>query len=283
MDTAKQEASKPPVKSTISDIQRRYMAAVADLETKGKESSAPVLRSGSDAVASLANRWNSGIQGHMEVEKTVVNVRGDVRGARKSFGADDASRVGDFGKTVGKKKIEDYGPAELEIEDEDAGVPSWAVNQKRKTIKKENARNSVRNVDVRDLQGSVLEQGAKDGSEIRGEKVEIGGNVKAALAMWGKTAEDDAVVLKRKKEEEERQKALELKLRQEREEKEKKRKMEEAMRTFARMELSNLPREEPKDEIELAAYLERRIALVEKEIKAAEKELAEWESKAVNQ
>lgn len=287
--TAKQEASKPAASSSISDIQRRYMAAVAGLDAKSEESTKPVVRTGSDVVASLANRWNSGgIQG-VQVEKTPVDVRGDVRSARKSFGAADAPKVGDFGRGVGreggkkKKTIEDYGPAELEVEDEDVGLPSWAVNQKKKTIKKENARNSVRDVDVKDLQGSVLEQGAKDGSDSAGEKVQVGGNVKAALAMWGKTAEEDTMLLQRRKEEEERQKALELKLKKEREEKEKKRKMEEAVRKFARMELNELPREEPKDETELAAYLERRIALVEKDIKVAEKELAEWEGKALNQ
>lgn len=286
IEAAKQDASKPAAKSTISDIQRRYMAAVADLESKGKDSTQPMVKTGSDAVASLASRWNQGIQAK-EVHKTAVQVRGDVKGARKSFGAGDAPKLTAAGR-VGRddptrNRFEKYGPAELEVEDEDAGLPSWAVNQKKKTIRKENARNSVHNVDVRDLQGSVLEQASRDGSEASVARVQVGGNVKAALAMWGKTADEDALLLKKKQEEEERRKALEIKLKKEKEEEEKKRKMEGAVRKFARMALGDLPSEEPQDDIELVAYLERKIALVEKDIKAAEEELAEWERKAQKQ
>lgn len=279
VDMAKAEAQKPKAKSSISAIQQRYMAAVADLESKGKDASAPVMVGASAApVSSLATRWNKGMEGK-KIEKTRIHVRGDVSGAKKNFGKMDSLRSFGSADGTGKKskRPEDYGPAELEVEDEDAGVPSWAVNQKRKTIKKENARSSVRDVDVKDLQGSVLEQAARDGSEASGERVKVGGNVKAALAMWGKTADEDTLLLKKKKEEEEKRKALEAKLRKEKEEEERKKKLEDAIARFSKLSLKDLG-DEPEDELELIVYLERKIELIEEDITKAENELDALES-----
>lgn len=273
---AKEAVARPAVKSTISDIQKRYLSAVAELETKEKELPKPSLRPMSAPVSSLASRWNEGISGK-EVQKTRVDVRGDVRGTQQNFKARDVPNVSTVDAPKAKTPI-DPGPAELIVEDEDAGLPSWAVNQKKKVIKKENARSSVRDVDVRELQGSVLESGARDGSEIRGEAVQAKGNVKAALAMWGKTAEEDALLLKKKKEEEEGRRAEEERLRKEKVAEEHNRAIKAAAVKFAKMQLADMPREEPQEEIELIAYLERKITLVEKDIAAAEAELSYLES-----
>ncbi len=56
-----------------------------------KRVSTPVLpteRSG--AVSSLLSKWNQGIE--KTVEKTKVNVRGDVRGAQGNFAGSDAPK-----------------------------------------------------------------------------------------------------------------------------------------------------------------------------------------------
>lgn len=275
VQSARDAASKPAAK-TISDIQRRYMAAVADLEKKEKEVPKPVVSSSSDAVSSLASRWNKGIGGK-EVEKTRVDVRGDVRGAQKNFNATDVPKASTTADARAKKGSVDPGPAELLVEDDDAGLPSWAVNQEKKVIRKENARSSVRDVDVRELQGNVLSSAARDGSEAKGEAVEAKGNVKAALAMWGKTAEEDTLLLKKQREEEERRKVQEEKLMKERAREEQERAVKAAAEKFANMTLTTLPAVEPEEEIELIAYLERKIALVEKDIEAAEEELSKLE------
>lgn len=275
VQTARDAASKPAAK-TISDIQRRYMAAVADLEKKEKEVPKPVISSSSDAFSSLASRWNKGI-GEKEVQKIRVDVHGDVRGAQKNFNATDVPKASAAAAAPAKKSPVDPGPAELLVEDDDAGLPSWAVNQAKKVIRKENARSSVRDVDVRELQGTVLSSGARDGSEATGEAVEAKGNVKAALAMWGKTAEEDTLLLKKKREEEERRKLQEEKLKKERAREEHERAVKAAAKKFSNMSLTTLPAEEPEDEIELIAYLERKIVLVEKDIEAAEEELSKLE------
>ena len=278
VETAKKRATGPVAKSSISDIQKRYLSAVADLETKGADVPKPAVRSTADGVSNLASRWNKGIDGK-QVEKTKVDVRGDVNNARKSFTAKDVPTLVTAAAAKGevKKKV-DGGPAEIEVED-GSEVPSWAKNQRKMVIRKENARSSIRDVDVKELQGTVLEQGSRDGSEAERTKVEVtgGGNVKAALAMWGKTADEDAQLLAKRKEEEEKRKVAEARARKEREEERKKRALEAAVAKLSTLSLSDM-REEPTDEIELIAFLERKIALIEKEIGSAEDELAKLEA-----
>eukprot|EP00177_Eucheuma_denticulatum_P001899 GFKZ01003390.1.p2 GENE.GFKZ01003390.1~~GFKZ01003390.1.p2 ORF type:complete len:325 (+),score=114.82 GFKZ01003390.1:47-976(+) len=284
VQAAKREAAKPAVKSSISAIQQRYMAAVADLESKGKEPSRPAVTVKSDAVSSLANRWNKGMEGK-EVEKTRVDVRGDVRGVKQQFGKADVPKLGAAARSRASigSGARDFGPAELEIVDDD-GLPSWAVNQKKKVIRKENARSSVRDVDLGELKGSVLEMGKRDGSEASGEKVEgvAGGNVMRALAMWGKNAEEEGKEMKRKEEEEKERKEKEEKERKQREEEELRRKMDQAVEKFASLGLDDMG-DEPEDEVELVAYLERKIKLVEDEVERMEKELDEVEATIANQ
>lgn len=278
VEEAKEAAAAPAGKSSISDIQKRYLSAVADLEAKERELPKPMVRPTSAGVSNLASRWNQGIDGK-EVQKTRVDVRGDVRGTQKNFNARDVPSMSAF-DTARKKKAEsaEPGPAELIVEDVDSGLPSWAVNQKKKVIRKENARSSVRDVDVREIQGSVLEHGARDGSEAKGEEVGAKGNVKAALAMWGKTAEEDTLLLKKKKEEEVKRKAEQERLRKEKQLEERANAEKAAIDKFAKMQLSDLPITEPNDEIELIAYLERKIVLVERDIEDAEAELATMEN-----
>lgn len=275
VERARQAASRPGAKS-ISAIQQRYMAAVAELEKKEKEIPKPVVNSSTAGVSTLASKWNNGISG-AEVRKTRVDVRGDVRGTQKNFKAADLPKFTTATPAPPKKPKKDSGPAELLVEDEEAGLPSWAVNQSKKVIRKENARSSVRDVDVKELQGSVLTNAARDGSEAKSEAVETRGNVKAALAMWGKTADEDNLLLKKKKEDEERRKASETLKRKEREKEEQERAAKAAIESFANMTLASLPSQEPTKEVELVAYLERKIALVEKEIEAAEEELSKLE------
>lgn len=260
------------------------MAAVADLESKGKEPSRPAVTVKSDAVSSLASRWNKGMEGK-EVEKTTVDVRGDVRGVKQQFGKGDVPKL--QGAAKGRASFgpasQDVGPAQLEVVDDD-GLPSWAVNQQKKVIRKENARSSVRDVDVGELKGSVLEMGKRDGSEAQGEKVEgvAGGNVMRALAMWGKNAEEEGKEMKRKEEQERERKEKEEKERKQREEEELRRKMEQAVEKFGKLGLSDLG-DEPDDDVELVAYLERKIKLIEVEVEKMERELEEVEASIANQ
>ncbi|CAN8062833.1 unnamed protein product [Agarophyton chilense] len=271
---AKERAARPKSKATISSIQQRYLSAIADLEDKEKELPKAHVRSTANAVSSLASRWNQGID-ERKVEKTKVHVRGDITAAKKNFAYSDAPSATKAGARASSGAA-DSGPSEIVVED-GSDIPSWAKNQRKLVIKKENARSSVR-VDVKELQGSVLMNAARDGSEAeRTTKVEHAGNVKAALAMWGKTAEEDAKILAKKKQEEERERVLQEKLRKEREAEELARAYNAAVQEFAKMTLADMD-DEPSKEIELIAFLERKITLVEQEIKKLEGELAELEA-----
>lgn len=159
------------------------------------------------------------------------------------------------------------------MEDGD-GIPSWAKNQQKLFLRKENARSSVRDVDVKDLQGSVLENGARDGSEVERPKLELQGTVKARLAMWGKTVDEDALRLARRQEEEERKAEAERKAQLEREAAEKRKLIDAAIEKFANMTLSDVTKE-PVKEIELVVYLERKIVLVNNEISRLETQLGD--------
>lgn len=269
LKAAKEAAARPPVKSTISDIQKRYLSAVAELETKRSESNEPLVRSSSDAVSTLANRFNKGID-EKKINRSNISVRGDVSLTKKSFSKADSTRSDGASKRVFEPQ-----PAELLVEDDD-GLPSWAKNQQKRMIRKENARSSIRDVDVRELQGSVLEKASRDGSEDKEETVVPRGNVKAALAMWGKTADEDARLLAMKKEEEERKAAEQARLKKQREEEERRTAIRKAIEKFAQMSLADLT-DEPENEIELRAFLERKIDLVEKEIRFTEEQLEKVE------
>lgn len=269
LKAAKAEAERP-VQSTISDIQRRYLSAVADLETKRVEPAAPIIHA-DGGVSSLAKRWSKGIDG-VKIERSRISVRGDVTGAKKTFSNKDM-----LGKSKSShSKSNEPQPAELLVED-DSGVPSWAKNQRKLVIRKENARSSIRDVDVRELQGSVLEQASRPLAEGKGETVIPGGNVKAALAMWGKTAEEDAKVLAEKKKEEDRKEAERLRLQKQREEEERRTAIRKAVEKFSKMGLADL-KEEPQNDVELTAFLERKIELVDKEISDTEDELDKLEN-----
>lgn len=274
LKAAKEAAARPPVKSTISDIQKRYLSAVADLETKRSDAANPVIRASSDAVSTLASRFNQGID-DKKVERSRVSVRGDVTSAKKTFLKTDTSHFGSKSETASKRSSEPQ-PAELFVEDDD-GLPSWAKNQQKRMIRKENARSSIRDVDVRELQGSVLESASHDGSGSKEEtNVVPRGNVKAALAMWGKTADEDARLIAMKKEEEERKAAEQARLKKQREEEERRTAIRKAVEKFSKMSLSDL-KQEPENEIELSAFLERKIVLVDKEIRQTEEELEKIE------
>lgn len=266
---AAKEAAARPVQATISDIQRRYLSAVADLETKRAESPAPIIRADS-AVSSLTKRWNKGIDG-VKIERSRINVRGDVTTGRKNF-----SKVDLLSKSSRSSELMEPQPAELLVED-DSDVPSWAKNQRKLVIRKENARSSIRDIDVRELQGTVLEQANRPLSDSQDQTVIPAGNVKAALAMWGKTADQDAKILAEKKKEEELKEAERLRLQKQREEEERLAAIRNAVEKFAKLSLADL-KDEPKNDVELTAFLERKIVLVEKEISDTEEELDSVES-----
>lgn len=210
------------------------------------------------------------------VTKTRVDVRGDVTTTRKSFAAPDLVSKPAPSPPPPKKK-QAPAPAQLIVED-DTGVPSWAVNQQKLLLRKENARSSIRDVDVKELQGSVLSEGARDGSEVQRERVQMHGNVKAALAMWGRTADDDAKLLAERRAEEQRKAAEAERLRKIAEEERKLREVKDAVSKFASLTLKEMPEIEPESDVELVAYLERKIVLIEREIKLAEEELDELEA-----
>lgn len=271
----------PTPKSTISDIQRRYLSAVADLETKRSTTTAtPIVRSTNDGVSSLASKWNKGMDGK-KVERSNVEVRGDVSSARKTFAAADVPRVNPSSGTSDDTKTDSSTstkpqPAQLLVEDDD-GLPSWAKNQRKLVIRKENARSSIRDVDVRELQGSVMTAPDRNEENVKSEKIEARGNVKAALAMWGKTADEDAKLLVKKKEEEERQRTMRAKMRKDREEEERKHALRKAMEKFADMRLVDM-KDEPENDVDLMAFLERKIALIDEEISSVEDELEKLEA-----
>lgn len=263
---------------SVGDISKRYLNAIADSEDKGiVKAPQTVVRSG-EGVSGLAQKWQRGMQGK-EVERTAVDVRGDVDGAKKAFNAKDyLTRTDLNASAVGKStKGKGGGPAELLVEDSE-GLPSWAVNQDKKVLRKENARSSVQDVDVKELQGSIVASGKRDGTEAFRESVEVKGDVKSRLAMWSKTADEDTKALVEKKKEEEKRAAIEAEAAADRKRQEVERAQAEIAAKFSRVvSIDDLPKEEPTDIMELAAYLELKIKFVEKDIEKAEDELLELE------
>lgn len=169
--------------SSVGDISRRFMNAAAESEARGS-SRRPVV-TGGDGVGSLLSKWNKGFE-MKEAEKERVTVRGDVRGATSKFSKVNTSLASD----VRAAKLESgRQPADGTISVEDDDVPSWAINQSKRVIKKENAKALTGNVNIDRVRGDVMNQsGEIDVSGFR-EKPK-GGNVGGAIAMWGQKADD---------------------------------------------------------------------------------------------
>lgn len=169
--------------SSVGDISRRFMNAAAESESRGM-SSRPVI-TGGDGVGSLLSKWNKGFE-MKEAEKERVTVRGDVRGASNKFSKANSSLSADVRAA---KRDASRQPSDGMISVEDDDVPSWAINQSKRVIQKENAKALTGNVNVDRTKGSVMNQsGEIDVSGFR-EKPK-GGNVGGAIAMWGQKAED---------------------------------------------------------------------------------------------
>lgn len=287
-----------------------------------KRASTPVLpteRSG--AMASLLSKWNKGIE--MEVTKTKIDCHGDVRGTQKNFDGRDVPKAAPKPSAAQTRPastpMRPAEAAELLVEEE-GSVPSWARNQAKKVIRKENARSSTRGVDLGKSKGDILAaQREADAPTANKEAPKAGGNVAAALAMWGKAADEEAKSLekknvveearreearKNKEREEELEKARAEMEKVEREKREKaeaeekarklaaekkrleeeKRRAEEAMKRAREEEvkmLRALPEREPVGgrPFEVVDWLTKRIMLLDLLIEDAEEELAELEKK----
>lgn len=273
----KELASKPAVKASISDIQKRYLSAVADLESKKLEEASKPIEIKTKAVSSLANRFNKGIDGK-KIQRTNINVKGDVSNTKKTFSKIDSlsSNGPNNDITINTQKpIQQQQPSELLVEDAD-GLPSWAKNQQKLMIRKENARSSIHDVDVKELQENVLDDNISKYNSLSKDDGGVSlpkGNVKAALAIWGKTDEEDAKVLAKKKEEEEKA----IRLKNEKEEQERRLAINKAIEKFSALSLNDLKNEPENNDIELLAFLQRKIHLVDVEIRSMENEIQQAE------
>ena len=300
-------------RASVSLASRRYEEAIKSSADAlhSKRQSAPVVlpTERSAAVSSLLSRWNAGIE--KQVEKTKVDVAGNVRGAQKTFSKkDDVSVLPALANPAARPLARMSAPAEIVVEDEES-LPSWAVNQRKKVLKKENARSSIRNVDIGGLKGDIVQRGARDvDTEGVKEEVSVGGNVARALAMWGKNADEEAKKLEAKNKieeeireaerrererleeirreeerraEEERQRLEKLRIEEEKkreEEERKRREEEERLRKERELEeIRNLPDEEPTGNELLVPYLEKKIKKLDMLIEDAESELAQLEEK----
>ncbi len=217
----------------------RFLQKAEEQANEKRTSIEPIVKSGN--MSSLMSRWNAGIE--RQVEKTKVDLNGgraDVRGASKRFSAVDASLPRPKGAETKstRKPRGPVGPAEFEIED-DESVPAWAVNQRKTVVKKENARASISDVDVRQIKGGLMSRpGDVDTSNVRETPMAASnGGVAAALAKWGKIADEEAKKLERvnvveqaRREEAKKQKELEEELQRMREEQEKKEREEREKR-----------------------------------------------------
>jgi len=175
----------------------RFMQKAEEDVVKKPSSSPEMPAVRSAAVSSLLSRWNAGIE--KEVEKTKVDVKGDVRGTSGKFNNKDQSIARPNATEISSRRARGpTGPAELEVED-DEKVPSWAVNQNRKVVKKVNARASVRDVDVSKLNRKISTRRTDvDTTSVRETPVQASnGGVAAALAKWGKMADEEAEKLER--------------------------------------------------------------------------------------
>lgn len=275
LKAAKDTAARPPVKASISAIQKRYLSAVADLETKRSAEAAAAVAGkqiggdGGGGVSKLASRFNKGfnigITGTKKLD--IIIDDGHVIETRQAF-ANNTNLQQQLQKNQKKKKkkADDnmdniQQPTELLVEDDD-GLPSWAKNQAKLMIRKENARSSIRDVDVGEIKDEMLEKAAVDihavtsnasyhdgmhnnhlnvmNNDTNNEVVNNvmlppRGSVKKALAMWGKSIEEDMKVLAMQKEEEERKKQEQLRLARQRLEEERRRMRLAATQKYARV------------------------------------------------
>lgn len=299
----------------------RFMQHAEEVSKASHSSAAVMPENRSAAVSSLMSRWNAGIE--REVEKTKIDMgggRSDVRGKQQRFSRKDESvgKPNESDVTSTRRTLGPVGPKELLVED-DESVPSWAVNQQKRVVRKENARASVRDVDVTRLKrGVATRNDVVDTSSVRETPItSSNGGVAAALAKWGKMADEEAEKLERvnlveqaRREEEEKQKEREEELRKmkeeqerkEREEREKreaeerirreKQEAEERARRLAEEKerlkkakeeeirmLRALPDTEPigKSSSEVIEWLEKRIKLLDLLIAEAEADLADLE------
>lgn len=276
---AKAAAARPPVKSSISDIQKRYLSAVADLDVKKTETK--ITPSG-EGVSKLTSRFNQGLANPALAKKKSAAdqvISGEnISRAKKQFSKTDSinSHLPNASAIIkSPSSHHDDQPAELLVEDDD-GLPSWAKNQQKLMIRKENARSSIRDVDINELQDNVKKSTAdmaKVTNSEEGTEPVARGNVKAALAMWGKTAEEDARVLAKKKEEEEKKQKELLRLKQLKEEEERKQAIKAAIDKFSSLSLVDLVDEPQQNDIEQMAFLQRKLFLIDKEISVTEQEI----------
>lgn len=287
--------------ASVGSAARRYVQAVKQNENRrASEPIAPVQRS--QAVSSLLSKWNEGFE--KAVEKTVVQCDADVKAAQKTFSKKD--HVGGARGTAAEKYNRQK---EIEVMD-DERLPSWATNQKKKVIKKENARSAipvVKHVPDDDEADINLPNGQNAAS--------LGNNVRAALQRWGRAADEEAAVLERKNKEEQmrREEIKKEKERQEAREKEERERREREKQEMARRqaeeeaarlaelkarqeveaaaaaealareqereleELRNLPKQEPLDINQLVIYLEKKIKYTNIQIDETQQQLAEAE------
>jgi hypothetical protein len=262
--------------SSVNDISRRFMNAAAESEARG-HTTRPVVTGGA-GVGSLLSKWNEGFA-MKEAERERVHVRGDVRGATDKFSKADSSLAADVmaAKRSAAGRVAGGGRDVIAVEDDD--VPSWAINQTRRVIHKENAKAKTGNVNIDVAKGSISSRGSAE-VDTSGVREEVrAGNVGGVIAMWGQKAEDHQA-----KEREEQMRVATMKSlrsdfekRTSREEPAPEPVEEIVEEPVAAEELiymdSDDDEEEPTDIRELVEYLERKCERVQKKINFAEHEV----------
>jgi hypothetical protein len=278
--------------SSVGDISRRFMNAAAESEARVEETrSFTGIQHSNGGVSSLLSKWNKGFD-EKKIERERINVRGDVRSTKDMFNKADSSLAKDLAKDAAKARrrvdsetrYNGRGHHEELVVDDD--VPSWAINQSKRVVKRESARGATQGVDLRETANSFLQMGVADvdTSNVR-ETVSARGNVSGVLAMW------------HQKSDEQEARERETLLREET-----MRKLKESMQSRAPLssdrvrstdtdstdnlssqaitELDSEPEaetdideDEPTDIRDLIEYLERKCVKVEKEIDQAEEEL----------
>mmetsp|Transcript_13464 Transcript_13464/g.27497 ORF Transcript_13464/g.27497 Transcript_13464/m.27497 type:complete len:295 (+) Transcript_13464:330-1214(+) len=277
---------------------------------------------GNHGLGNLADEWNAGKLYNSAVNReNVVDVRGDVSKARSAFnnplttahtpghsGAFSGALSGPLG-SGGRRQGSLSGPVSVgslsrttsaeptssrntssTVEEVVYRPPSWAKNEKVKTVVKENAALYTNDYDLNAAKGGIGRE-----KELLRENIVSSGTVKNMLAKWTKSADDEGETVRKTRDEEEKRAAAAraaslLKEQQEAEEAARKEaeaaaraaeeaavaRAEEEMRPAAgttKVALPGVSPVEPKNENDLMKYLEHKNIVLDKCIFSATERL----------
>lgn len=204
---------------SVSDISRRFMSAAAESEN-WKSSQRPFVTGGA-GVGNLMSKWNKGFElsddsaatsnssrrpvvtggagvgnllskwnqvEHEAYKRAAVQAR-SIREAVPDSAASAHEGVSVEQPTAGSRAHAANNESITVVDDD---VPSWAINQDKQVIQKENAKSKTGSVSVRDAQGNITGRGIA-GVDISGFREESKkGKVTERLKMWGAKAADEA-------------------------------------------------------------------------------------------